>query len=52
MVDRPTLQNVLFKTYDGIFCSKLATILELIVMVQSITNTRLPTLHLAAKTQR
>jgi len=43
LVDPPALLNVLFKTVDGIFCSKLATMLERIAMVQSVRNTRLPT---------
>ena len=43
LVLQPTLLNVLFKTLDGIFCTKLATMLERIAMVQSVRNTRLPT---------
>ena len=40
-----TLQNVLFKTFDGIFYSKLATVLERVAVVQSVRNTRLPKPH-------
>jgi len=34
--------KTLTSTLDGIFCSKLATVLEHIAMVQSVRNTRLP----------
>ena len=34
--------KTLKETFDGIFCSKLATGLESIIMVQAFRNTRLP----------
>ena len=49
IIGRPTPGNMIQKTFDGIFCSKLATGLESIIMVQAFRNTRLPKWDLTLK---